>query len=404
MSQIICELLVVGGGVAGCCAAIAAARSGVRTILVERQAYPGGTGYAGLLQHICGLYPNGNAIPTETLNSGLTREIVGLLIKNTPEKSVKKMGQVYVLPYAADDLHDVFVSLFVAETNLTFLCNSIVTGVEAFCGNVRSVTVEASGGVQTIVAAMVVDCTGNGDVAFMAGAEYELSPVAERQLSGFSIQVSCLEYGDDTIPLKVPYYCAQAVEQSILPPSMKFTTFSFGNAPDEGFIKMSLDGEDTPDRDERALENAHALLAYLGQMLPAFRAARITCTSLKAQDREGRRIIGDYLLTEEDVLAARKFPDAIAKNSWPIEIWDRSKGTLYKYLVRGDYYEIPFRCITVKGIKNLLTAGRCISVSRDALGSTRVMGTCMALGEQAGRFGAYFVRNGEYPEKMLEPE
>jgi hypothetical protein len=160
---------------------------------------------------------------------------------------------------------------------------------------------------------------------------------------------------------------------------------------------MSLDGEDTPDRDRRALENAQALLVYLGQVLPVFKDARITGTSLRVLDREGRRIMGDYMLTEHDVRAARKFPDVIARNAWPIEMWDRDRGTLYTYVPCGDWYEIPFRCITVKGISNLLTAGRCISVSHAALGSTRVMGTCMALGEQAGRAAAYRVRNGEYP-------
>lgn len=393
-----CELLVAGGGVAGACAAIAAARNGVRTLLVERQGHLGGTGYAGMLQHICGLYLNGDALPVETLNEGLTREIVGLLNKKTPKKSVQKMGQVYVLPYAPNDLQDVLNSLCESEKDLTVLCDTIVTGVGSELGNIRNVTVEAPGGTRTIAAAMVVDCTGNGDVATMAGAEFGLSPVNERQLAGFSIRVGGLNIDDDTLSIKVPYYCSQAVERGLLPPAMKFTTFSNGDSPGEGFIKMSLDGEDTPDRDDHALKNAYALLAYLGQLLPAFRDARITCTSLNVLDREGRRIVGGYMLTEEDILSARKFPDAIVKNAWPIELWDRAKGTLYKYVPRGDYYEIPFRCITVKGITNLLTAGRCISVSHAALGSTRVMGTCMALGEQAGLAAAFYVRNGEYPD------
>ena len=393
-----CELLVVGGGVAGCCTAIAAARSGARTLLVERQGYLGGTGYAGMLQHICGLYVNGHILPTETLNGGLSREIVGLLKKRAPEKTLQKIGRVYVLPYTATDFQYVLNSLVEAETDLTILRNTTVTGVEAGRGNIRSVTAETPGEMQTITTIMVVDCTGNGDVGAMAGAEFELSPVDERQLAGFSIKVSNLEKGDDALSLRVPYYCAQAVAQGILPPAAKFTTFTSGDSPDEGFIKMSLEGEDTPDRDERATMNAAALLAYLGRLAPAFRNARITTTSLKVLDREGRRIIGDYILTEEDIVTARKFPDAIVKNAWPIELWDRSKGTSYRYVPQGDYYEIPFRCLTVTAISNLLTAGRCISVSHEALGSTRVMGTCMALGEQAGRAAAQYVRHGKYPE------
>ncbi|MFA7403109.1 MAG: FAD-dependent oxidoreductase [Pelobacteraceae bacterium] len=403
MKRMSSELLVAGGGVAGCCAAIAAARNGVRTVLVEQQGYLGGTGYAGMLQHICGLYLNGDAIPSETLNGGLAGEIAGLLNKKAPEKAVRKIGQVYVLPYSANALQDVLTSLVEAEAELTLLRNSRVTGVEAVSGSIRSVTVDVPDGTQNIAAGMVIDCTGDGNVAAMAGAEFELSPLDERQLAGFSVRVSGLEAHDDTLAIKVPYYCAQAVKRNILPLFMKFTTFSFGESPDECFIKMSMEGEDSPDRDERALADAQALIAYLAQVLPSFRQAIIADMSQKVMDREGRRILGDYLLTEDDVLAARKFPDAIARNAWPIELWDRARGTLYKYVPRGEYYEIPFRCITVKGMANLLTAGRCISVSHAALGSTRVMGTCMALGEQAGLAGACFVRNGKYPDNRKKP-
>ncbi|MDA8430408.1 MAG: FAD-dependent oxidoreductase [Geobacteraceae bacterium] len=396
MKQLSCDLLVVGGGVAGVCAAIAASRSGVRTILVERYGYLAGTGYAGMLQHICGLYLNGESFPVETLNGGLTQEIVGLLKNKAPKKSVQQIGQVYVLPYCAGDLQNVFKDLLDAENSLTILRNTAATAIVAGYGNTWNVTLEASGETRNIAATMVVDCTGDGDVAAMAGAAFELSPVDERQLAGFSIRVSGLESRDDSLAIKVPYYCTQAVERNILPAFMKFTTFSFGESPDECFIKMSREGKNAPDRDERALADAQALFAYLGQVLPSFRQAVITGTSQKVMDREGRRIGGDYLLTEDDILAARKFPDAIARNAWPIELWDRARGTLYKYVPRGEYYEIPFRCITVKGMTNLLTAGRCISVSHAALGSTRVMGTCMALGEQAGRAGACFIRTGNF--------
>jgi glycine/D-amino acid oxidase-like deaminating enzyme len=402
MMPVSCELLVAGGGVAGCCAALAAARCGVKTLLVERQGHPGGTGSAGLLQYLCGLYLNGDELPAQTLNSGLSREIVGLLLNKAPLKAVRRIGQVHVLPYAVEDLLDVIRELFENEPDLTVLYNTAVTGVEAEQGIVRSVTVSSIGGTQRITTSMVVDGSGNGDVAVMAGAGFELSSESERQLAGFSIGVCGLENVDDGLSLKVPYHCARAVEQNILPPPARFTTFTPGDRPGEGCLKMSLDGEGTPGRDLRALEIAQVLLAYLGQTVPAFRNAGISGTSLKVLDREGRRIIGDYMLSGEDVLAARKFPDAIVRNAWPIELWDRAAGPHYRYVPRGDYYEIPFRCITVQGLQNLLTAGRCISVSHAALGSTRVMGTCMALGEQAGLAAAYYIRNGKYPQVATE--
>jgi hypothetical protein len=83
------------------------------------------------------------------------------------------------------------------------------------------------------------------------------------------------------------------------------------------------------------------------------------------------------------VLEGRRFPDGAVKNAWPVEMWDPVKGPLLRYLVPGNYYEIPRGCLRTRKIRNLLCAGRCISVSREALGSTRVMGPCMALGQAA---------------------
>ena len=142
--------------------------------------------------------------------------------------------------------------------------------------------------------------------------------------------------------------------------------------------------------------------AYLASVIPAFKDSSIAGTSLKVLEREGRRVMGEYTLTKDDVLSARKFPDGVVKNSWPIELWDRSKGTVFKYVPRGDYYEVPFRCLMVKGILNLLTAGRCISVTNEALGSTRVMGVCMELGDQAGTAAAYWIKNEKYPVYVKE--
>jgi hypothetical protein len=203
------------------------------------------------------------------------------------------------------------------------------------------------------------------------------------------------------LPVKVPYHLAIAAEKGLLPRLLRFTTFSQGDSSDEGFCKLSLDGQDSPARNEQAMKNAELMLAYLSGALPAFKSAVITGASIMVLDREGGRILGEYILTADDILSARKFQDGVVKNAWPIELWDRSKGTVYKYLPRGEYYEIPFGCLKVRAVSNLLAAGRCISVSHAALGSTRVMGTCITLGEKAGKAAAYRVRNGKYPDEKF---
>lgn len=397
-----CDVLVVGAGVAGAAAAVAAARGGARTILVEKERYLGGAGFAGRFQHICGLYLNAETVPAETLNPGLVREIAARLRDASPGKKIKKIGQVYVVPYYYEDLQSVLTALCYGENNIATLRGHEAIAVALAEGEVRSVTIDGIRGKQDIAPKMVIDCSGSGSVAALAGASFELTPEDERQLAGFVVQVKGLKDVDDSLSLNVPYYLAQAVKSGMFSPVTRFTIFSRGDAPDEGYCKMSVSSSDRTLSEEKARANADAVVRYLASVLPAFQDSYVAGTSLKVLEREGRRIKGAYTLTKEDVLAARKFPDGVVKNAWPIELWDREKGTIYKYVPRGDYYEIPFRCLMVEGITNLLTAGRCISVTHEALGSTRVMGTCMALGEQAGKAAAWWVRNGKYPEKIKE--
>ncbi len=398
MSKLSCDVLVVGGGVAGTAAAVAAARSGADTILVESESYLGGTGSTGIFQHMCGLYLNGDDFPQETLNDGFVREIEERLKQYVPAAvHVQKIGQVFVLPYAPKQLSPVLLSLCAAEKRLMVYLKHAATDVHADQQTVGRVTIQGEGWTRVIIPKTVVDCTGDGNVAAAAGAVFELTPPPERQLAGFIVHISGLQDADETLSVKVPYHLAQAVLQKKLSPTSRFTVFTLGTNPDEGYCKMSLESGGGADRTEWAKKEASAMIAYLANVLPSFRNASIDETSSKILEREGRRIHGVYMLTEEDVLAAKKFTDGIVKNAWPIEEWSSKRGTTYRYVPRGDYYEIPFRCLTVRGFNNLLCAGRCISVSHAALGSTRVMGPCMSLGEQAGLAAAYFSRNGRYP-------
>jgi hypothetical protein len=394
----VCDVVVIGAGVAGTAAAIAAARAGARTVLVEKEHYLGGTGYAGMFQYICGLYLNGDSSPTETLNQGVVRELVALLNNRSPQRAVKKIGRVYVLPYSREDLRSALLSLCSAEKNMIVLHEAAAVAVNRQGTGIGSIMIKGPDGERVIAPQAVIDCSGSGEIAALAGAEFELASPEERQLAGFTLHITGLQGVDDALALKVPYHLAQAVKQGMFAPAVRFTTFSPGDAADEGYCKMSVDAEEGPGLAEQTRKEAARAHAYLSSVIPAFKGSSIAGTSLKVLEREGRRVKGEYTLTKDDVLFARKFSDGIVKNAWPIELWDRLKGTVYKYVPRGDYYEIPFRCLTVQNVTNLLTAGRCISVTHEALGSTRVMGTCMALGEHAGKAAAYRVRHGTYPE------
>ncbi len=389
-------VVVVGGGVSGTAAALVSARSGVRTLLIERDTYLGGIGYTGLLQHICGLYPNGETFPTGTLNQGIVQEIIAHLAKLSPQKMIKKMGLVYVLPYFRRDLLSVFDSLCGNERDLTVLRATTVLSVEKANTEITGLVINRSHTAYKIFPRVVIDCSGDGVVSEMAGASFELLPQEQLQMSACTVHLKGIQDRDELLAIKVSYYLSDGVRKHILPPLLRFSTFTPGDSPDEGYLKVNVSGLQSKDRDKKAFEYASAVHHYLSNMIPVLKGSYLAGSSMRVVDREGRRVLGEYILTGDDVIHARKFDDGIAKGAWPIELWDMHKGPVYRYVRSGDYYEIPLRSLKVKGIPNLFVAGRCISASHEALGSTRVMGTCMTLGEQAGIAASFRVRNSMY--------
>ena len=382
--QIECEVLVVGGGVAGLCAAVTSARAGAETILIEKNDFPGGTAVTGLHRFICGLYLSSVTMPEKTLNRGIVREITAGLKKLAPGTNIRKMGRVYVLPFSTENLVAVFKKLSEKRDRLVLSYNTRAVSVQSGHDKIVSVTACDLMDRIDIKAGFVIDCSGDGVIIKTACLKYRSAMPDKRQLAGFTFQVKGLCPPDEMASIKVPYYLAQAVRAQKIPLHLKFTTFIATDDADEGFCRLSIPPDSGVNRVLQAQADARLVHSILRKKIPAFRNSCILERSSAVVDREGIRLNGEYLLTGEDVLKGKKFSDGIVKNSWPIEFWDQKRGPCYKYLLPDDYYTIPFGCLKDKIIKNFLCAGRCISVTAEALGSTRVMGTCMSLGERAG--------------------
>jgi hypothetical protein len=175
-----------------------------------------------------------------------------------------------------------------------------------------------------------------------------------------------------------------------MPAHLRFTTYTPGDSPDEGYCRLNVPPLGA-NRDAQAREQALLVHRYLSRVLDGFKTSEIAEMSPHVVDREGSRLCGEYTLTRDDVLNARRFSDGAVRNAWPIEIWNQEGGPSYRYLAPGDYHEIPLRCLKARDIANCWCAGRCISATREALASTRVIGTCIALGEEAGREAARHV-------------
>jgi hypothetical protein len=393
MMVIFKDILVAGGGIAGVAAAVAAARTGCSVVLIERENLLGGTGRLGMLGTICGLYPNGGEVAGRALNGGITQELIAGLSARAPRLLPVKVGKVFVLPYAPADLQHELQSLCSAERSLEVITGSAVVSANVESGTISKVVILKDDREQNYIPEVVIDCTGDGELSCMAGAGFDEAPSEQRQLGGYVVSVRGIANQDDSFPIKVPFLVARGVEAGKLPLLLRFTVFSRGDTPDAGYLKINI--QVLPELSAETLYGAaEQLLAYLAQELADFSDAFIDRTSDRVMPREGRRIIGEYMLTAEDVLSCRKFDDGLVRGAWPIELWEPHKGVSYRYPADGDYYEVPLRCLKAKGFTNLFMAGRCISASREALGSTRVMGCCLALGEQAGIAAALLCRGG----------
>lgn len=363
--EIICDVLVVGAGISGLAAAVASSEKGAKTLLLEQNSYIGGTVITGMHRYLCGLYSN---TISRTINDGLARNISSSLRKLSRHNGPLRLGRVYVFAFRSEDLKNCLHALVSNRKNLKLILNTRAYSVRRKKGLIQAVQAKVKGRVFTIRPKVVIDASGEGAIIKLSRAQYRIASYGKRQLAGFSFRLKGLQNANELLSIKVPYY-------------IKFATYTPLDNHGEGLIRLNIPpGKDTV----KIRKEAQKAICYLQKSLPEFKDAYISEFSPSITEREGIRLRGEYTLTDSDVLRGRRFKDGMVKNSWPIEMWDQKKGLQYRYLKSGQYYEIPLRCLKSKNIKNLLACGRCISVTHEALGSTRAAGTCIALGEQAG--------------------
>ncbi len=356
----VCDVLVVGGGMAGLSAALAAVRGGAKTVLLEKRDVLGGTYSAGLDFPVCGLFDRFGRV----LNGGLCSELFGAL-----DIPGERVGRVFVWPVDPAKVLGWFDAQFRKYPKLKIMKGCEATSVEVLSEMIYSVKGE---GVY-ISPSVVVDCSGDAAAARLGSANV-IEPET-RMMAGCTIRFEGIE-PDGMLPLKVP----MALRNSEIPDYLFFSVFSL-----PGSLKLAL----PPDHSEEEMQgDIDLLVGILREKIPAFASARVVDSSPFVLRREGVRMLGKHVLTQAEVLGGARFSDAVARNAWPVESWEEGTGQRLEYIVDGDYHEIPRKCLESLNIRNLLAAGRCISATSGALASSRVTGVCIATGEAAGRIAA----------------
>jgi hypothetical protein len=393
------DVVVVGGGAAGLAAAVSAAHAGARTALVERYGFLGGMATAGMVSTICGLYLTSSAGSAEPLNAGLADDVARRLAAMPGCSGPVRRGRTHVLPYTPFAFACLADELTASAPALDVYLHAFVTSLERGARGVEAVRVTTWERVVDLAARAVVDASGDAVLAQLAGAATVTTPLAERQLPSLvfvlqHVDTEALGSGPRVALLKS---LVSAEQEGRLPKGAANLAFGSSPQPGEMVCKLTLSGitEELPaSRDfltiaeQEGRKRAFAVTEFL-KTLPAFSRAFVSHAAPQVGVRESRGVIGRYQLTRDDVLSGRKFDDGVARASWPIELWEEGRlGATYEWLDDRAHYDIPLRCLQARDVDNLFVAGRCMSATHEALGSARVIGTCLAAGEAVGRAAA----------------
>jgi FAD dependent oxidoreductase len=405
------DVAVVGGGAAGLAAALGAARLGARTALVERYGFLGGMATAGMVSTICGLYRTTVSGHAELLNPGVSEELAGRLATMPGCGGPVRRGRTFVLPYSPFALACLADELAASSRELDVYLHAYLVDVGVAGRRIETLRIATWERTLELAARAVVDASGDAAVAHRAGAATVAVPVLERQLPSlvFVLQDVDVESLDQGARVALLRSLIAAEREGRLPKGASNLALAPSANPGEVVCKLTLGGivQELPaDRDflttaeQEGRRRAIAVAEFL-RSAPAFSRAFVSHAAPQVGVRESRRVVGRYELTREDVLEGRAFDDGVARASWPIELWQEGQlGAAYEYLEDGATYQIPLRALRARDLDNLLAAGRAMSASHEALGSARVIGTCLAAGEAAGRAAASLAAGRDHsPER-----
>jgi hypothetical protein len=381
------DVIVAGGGFSGVAAACSAAREGLSVLLIEKHGFLGGAA--------CGCYVNPFMRYHLTLNGenimisdGLFRNILTRLDEKNAMMKNRRGFNEELLKLVFDEMTE--------EYGITVLFHSYIISSRVENSFVKSVTVANKLGCTDFEAHYFIDATGDADLSVLSGCNYRLGREADNLCQPMTLcfRIAGVDY--DKLTPEVwknanNLYSKYRDEGKIKNPREDILHFPHVA---EGVIHLNstriikknpVDTFDVSEAERMARKQEYELYSFLKENVPGFENSVLLASAPEIGVRESRMIEGEYTLTENDLKNCTKFDDAIAAGNYDIDIHNpEGSGTSHYFFKDNEYYTIPFRCLQPKGIKNLLTSGRCISSTHEAQASYRIMPICCTLGEAAG--------------------
>lgn len=420
-----CDVLVVGGGPAGVCAAIASARMGMKTILVEEGGFCGGMATRGLVGPFMTCY---DADGEEMIIRGLFEEIVERMVEKgfaihpskvlggTAFTSWIKVGHDHVTPFEAEGLKLILDEMLM-EAGVQPLYHTTFIQPVMQENRITGAILSSKSGMEYVHAQVVIDATGDGDVAVRCGAVYEMGneELGLVQPASMFFRISNVDtdkaeadiqanlhnfYRKDGVNYRSFHWrVAEARENGDW--TMDRVSIGLFRMPkkDEWCVNTSrimnvdsTDNESLTCAEIEGRKQANEIMNFLKKYVPGCEDARIKSTASHIGIRESRHIKGEYRLTAEDLLSAKVPEDSIILAANSVDVHGRFGPKSNEYTpINGKYYGVPYRSLIPLGIEGLLLAGRCISADSTAAGAIRVMPPCMAMGQAAGTAAAMAV-------------
>jgi hypothetical protein len=420
------DIVVCGGGPAGVAAAIAAGRSGFRTVLVEKYGFIGGMSTAALV------YPwmTFHTMDGRQVIQGIAQEIIDRLaeLNASPGHVRDTVGFVHTITPYHPEYYKVVAVDMLKEAGVKLLLHCFVDSVRMAGRSIESVRLSSKSGQIDVRGNVFVDTTGDADVAFLSGAPCLQGREGDKRTQPMTMKFRMrgvdlakvkrymLDHPDEfyaktpfdeleQLPLSGIMGFYKHWKEADLPINRDGVLMFTGPNEDEVLVNTTrvqgLDGtkvEDLTEAEQLGRKQVLMVAEFMTKSLPGFEKASISDVGAQIGIRETRRIDGLYALKVDDVVQGLRFDDAIARSGYPIDIHDPSGKGVTAAWVQGDgAYDIPYRCLLPKTVDNLLAAGRCISTTHEALATTRLTPSCMATGQAAGTAAGLAVKHGVRP-------